>query len=53
MARCMLHLERSDFPELFSQNNSLSALDADVTALVKNGAITCDQELPPDPHAHE
>jgi hypothetical protein len=38
--RCMLHIERNDFPEFFSPKNSFTSFEMDVHADVLKGAIT-------------
>jgi hypothetical protein len=40
LARCMLHIERSEHPECFSPKNSFIAIDIDVIKHVLNGSIS-------------
>jgi len=40
ISRAMLHLTREQHPECFSPNNSIVAIDANVTKHVLNGSIT-------------
>jgi hypothetical protein len=40
LARCMLHLERNEYPNYFSTQNSVISMDIDVTAYVKKNDIT-------------
>jgi hypothetical protein len=40
MSRCMLHIERSEHPDLFSPNNSMTSMEIPVLAEVKKGTVT-------------
>jgi hypothetical protein len=40
LARCMLHLERNEYPAYFSSQNSAISMDIDVIAHVKANRIT-------------
>jgi hypothetical protein len=40
LARCMLHLERKDYPAYFSSQNSVISVDVDVISHVKANTIT-------------
>jgi hypothetical protein len=39
ISKCMLHLERSHFPEFFSPNNSMTAMSVNVLSDVRAGNI--------------
>jgi hypothetical protein len=38
--RCMLHLERDEYPDWFSQENSMTSIDINVEAGVSKGEIS-------------
>jgi hypothetical protein len=40
LMRAMLHLDRRQHPECFSLNNSMIAMDVDVTQHIRNGGIS-------------
>jgi len=42
MGRCVLHVERRDYPEFFSPDNSVMSVDVNVHADVTTGVITYD-----------
>jgi hypothetical protein len=43
LMRCMLHIGRTEYPSLFSPNNSMMSMDINVLADVKRGIVTYDE----------
>lgn len=39
LSKCMLHIERADYPQFFNPNNSAVSYDVDVLADVLDGTI--------------